>query len=98
MGSKLSGMNLIPEAALESALATLEWTLVDGELRKVVRRKDFADALVYVNEVGALADAVNHHPDIDIRWDTVTLHLVTHSRGGITEADLALASSIDTLT
>jgi 4a-hydroxytetrahydrobiopterin dehydratase len=90
-------MDLITQAALEEALQSLDWTLVEGELQKIVRRKDFADALAYVNAVGALAEASNHHPDIDIRWDTVTLRLSTHSRGGITDADLALATAIDHL-
>jgi len=90
-------MDLIPAAALEEALESLDWTLVDGELQKVVRRKDFADALAYVTAVGALAEAANHHPDVDIRWNTVVLRLSTHSRGGITDADLSLAASIDHL-
>jgi 4a-hydroxytetrahydrobiopterin dehydratase len=91
-------MDLISHAALEQALGNLDWNLVDGELCKVVRRKDFAEALAYVNTVGALAEAANHHPDIDIRWNTVTLRLMTHALGGITDADLALGASIDQVT
>lgn len=64
---------------------------------KVYTAKDFADALSYVNAVGALAEEANHHPDIDIRWNEVTLRLSTHSAGGITASDLALARRIDTL-
>jgi 4a-hydroxytetrahydrobiopterin dehydratase len=90
-------MELISHAALAVALANLDWTLDGGQLFKVVRRKDFADALSYVNAVGALAEKANHHPDIDIRWDTVSMHLSTHSRGGITDADLSLATAIDRL-
>jgi 4a-hydroxytetrahydrobiopterin dehydratase len=91
-------MDLIGNAELGAALSTLDWSLDAGELLKVVRRKDFAGALAYVNAVGALAESANHHPDIDIRWDTVTLRLSTHSRGGITDADLSLAASIDRLS
>jgi 4a-hydroxytetrahydrobiopterin dehydratase len=47
--------------------------------------------------VGALAEEADHHPDIDIRWRTVHLVLVTHDAGGLTELDLALARAIDTL-
>ncbi len=47
--------------------------------------------------MGALAEAANHHPDIDIRWDTVTLRLSTHSAGGLTERDVDLAEAIDRL-
>jgi 4a-hydroxytetrahydrobiopterin dehydratase len=90
-------MDLIDPDALAAALEPLGWDLDDGQLRKVVRRRDFADALAYVNAVGAVAEAADHHPDIDLRWDTVTLHLMTHSRGGITDADLALAAKIDAL-
>ncbi len=50
-----------------------------------------------MNRVGALAEAADHHPDIDLRWDTVTLRLVTHSDGGITTKDVELATAIDRL-
>jgi 4a-hydroxytetrahydrobiopterin dehydratase len=90
-------MDLLSPAALSEALQGLEWQLDGGELVKIVRKRDFADALAYVNSVGALAEEVDHHPDIDIRWDTVTLRLLTHSRGGITDADISLAHNIDGL-
>ena len=66
-------------------------------LVKVVQKPDFVAALAYVNSVGALAEAANHHPDIDIRWNTVTLRLTTHSAGGLTAKDLDLAAQIDTV-
>jgi 4a-hydroxytetrahydrobiopterin dehydratase len=62
---------------------------------KAVELGDFAGALRYVLEVGALAEAADHHPDIDIRWRSVVLRLTTHSAGGITERDLSLAARID---
>jgi 4a-hydroxytetrahydrobiopterin dehydratase len=58
---------------------------------------DFAGALAFVNLVGEIAERANHHPDIEIRWNTVTLRLSTHSAGGITSADLELAKQIDAL-
>jgi 4a-hydroxytetrahydrobiopterin dehydratase len=64
---------------------------------KEVRRGGFAGALAFVNQVGALAEAADHHPDVDIRWDTVTLRLSTHSAGGLTEKDLSLAAQVDAL-
>jgi 4a-hydroxytetrahydrobiopterin dehydratase len=91
-------VRLISDSELEQALSTLDWQIDDGQLSKVVRRKDFAEALGFVNAVGALAEEANHHPDIDIRWNTVTLHLMTHSKGGITDTDVALAEAIDRLT
>ncbi len=73
------------------------WTLVDGHLVKEVTCAGFPAALDYVLAVGALAEEADHHPDIDIRWRTVRLALVTHDAGGITELDLALARRIDAL-
>ena len=89
---------LSPDAA-DAALAerSVAWRRDGSELVKQSKRAGFAGALAYVNEVGALAEAANHHPDIDIRWDTVTLRLSTHSAGGLTEKDLALAAQIDGL-
>ena len=62
-----------------------------------VKLHDFAAALAFVNAVGAAAEAANHHPDIDIRWNTVRLVLTTHDSGGITLLDLALAGVVDRL-
>ena len=85
-------------AAVDAALAQgMAWDRQGDMLVKTRRGKDFADSLAYVNAVGALAEDMNHHPDIDIRWNTVTLRLSTHSAGGITAADLELAARIDAL-
>ena len=67
------------------------------ELVTTVDLHDFAAALAFVNAVGAAAEAANHHPDIDIRWNKVHLVLSTHSAGGLTVLDLALAAAIDRL-
>ncbi len=88
---------MIPDAEVDAALAGSDWRRQGDVLVKVVRRGDFAGALAFVNAVGALAEAADHHPDIDIRWDTVTLRLTTHSAGGLTEKDLRLAAEIDSL-
>ena len=91
-------MTVLEPDAVDAALAGgLEWDRAGDELVKVRKGKDFADALGYVNAVGQLAEAADHHPDIDIRWNTVTLHLSTHSAGGITEKDLELARRIDAI-
>jgi 4a-hydroxytetrahydrobiopterin dehydratase len=76
---------------------SLEWERHDDELVTTVKLHDFAAALEFVNAVGAAAEAANHHPDIDIRWNTVTLALSTHDAGGLTVLDLALAAAIDRL-
>jgi len=85
--------------AVDAALTQreLRWRRDGDTLVKVVHRGDFTGALTYVNAVGELAEAADHHPDIDIRWDTVTLRLSTHSAGGLTTKDIDLAAQIDQL-
>jgi 4a-hydroxytetrahydrobiopterin dehydratase len=92
--AEVLGPDQVDAALDEQGLA---WARQGDELVKEVKRKDFAQALAFVNAVGERAEAVNHHPDIDIRWNTVTLRLATHSAGGITRADLDLARTIDQL-
>jgi 4a-hydroxytetrahydrobiopterin dehydratase len=70
----------------------------DGEvITRQVEKRDFAEALAFVNAVGELAERADHHPDIDIRWNKVTLRLSTHSEGRLTEKDWSLAEQIDAL-
>ena len=75
----------------------LHWTREGDVLVATVKLHDFGAALAFVDSVGAAAEAANHHPDIDIRWNTVRLALSTHDSGGITLLDLALAGAIDRL-
>jgi 4a-hydroxytetrahydrobiopterin dehydratase len=75
----------------------LHWVRQGDELVTAVKLHDFAAALAFVNAVGAAAETANHHPDIDIRWNTVRLVLTTHDAGGITLLDLALAGVVDRL-
>lgn len=82
----------------EIAARGLGWRRDGDVLVKEVRLGSFRAALAYVLAVGELAEATNHHPDIDIRWRTVVLRLTTHSAGGLTELDLALAAGVDELT
>ena len=71
------------------------WTRVDGALRRSVTFDSFLDGIEAVRRVAQAAEHADHHPDIDIRWRTVTFTLVTHSEGRITEKDVALARQID---
>jgi 4a-hydroxytetrahydrobiopterin dehydratase len=73
------------------------WQLKGGAIRKTFDLKDFVHAMGFVNAVALLAEKANHHPDIDIRWNTVTLVLSTHSEGGLTKKDIALARLIEGL-
>jgi 4a-hydroxytetrahydrobiopterin dehydratase len=90
---------VLTHADIDSALDEqhLNWTRQDDALVTTVKLHDFAAALAFVNAVGAAAEAANHHPDIDIRWNTVRLALTTHDSGGLTLLDLALAGAIDRL-
>jgi 4a-hydroxytetrahydrobiopterin dehydratase len=90
---------VLAAADADAALADqhLSWTREGDVLVTSVKLRDFAAALEFVNTVGAAAEAANHHPDIDIRWNTVKLALTTHDSGGLTRFDLALAGAIDRL-
>jgi 4a-hydroxytetrahydrobiopterin dehydratase len=74
------------------------WKRRANKLTKEFEFPSFRDSIVFVNRVASLADSHDHHPDIDIRYATVTLTLSTHSAGGITEKDLDLAEQIDFAT
>lgn len=72
------------------------WTLVEGkQLLKRFAFNDFCHALYFVNQVGHLAEAMHHHPDITLRWGEVTLLLWTHTAKGLTEADFTLAKQCE---
>lgn len=88
---------VLDDAAIAAGLTGTDWTRQGDEIVRTVRRDDFAGALAFVNEVGRLAEERNHHPDITIKWNTVTLVLSTHSAGGLTQGDLDLAAAIDAL-
>lgn len=73
------------------------WQQEGDQLVLRVTKRDFKEALAFVNQVGELAEARNHHPDISISWNKVELRLWTHTAGGITQADHDLAAAIDDL-
>ena len=73
-----------------------EWTIVNKEMVRTVKADTFLDGIRLVATVAQLAEAMNHHPDIDIRYTTITFRVSSHEAGGITEDDLVLARHIDT--
>lgn len=75
----------------------LGWIIRDGRLEKEFKFKDFQQALDMVNEVGAIAEAQNHHPDVFLAWGKVKLTLYTHKVCGLTEDDFIFAAKIDQL-
>lgn len=84
-----------PDAIIELVGST--WTVRDGAIEKSLRFADFPAALAFVNRVGAVAEELDHHPDITLRWDTVTLSCRTHFVSAITDADIVLCKRIDQL-
>ena len=73
------------------------WDEVDGALQREFRFRDFREALAFVNRVGAVADDADHHPDVAIHWNRVTLRWWTHSRNAITDRDRAMAARTNEL-
>jgi 4a-hydroxytetrahydrobiopterin dehydratase len=86
---------LLSDDEVTRGLEGLSWTRQGDTIVTTVTRQDFVGSLAFVNAVGRLAEARNHHPDIAISWNQVTLTLSTHSAGGLTQADLDLAAAID---
>ena len=91
-------MPLLSAKQIAVKLKTLKnWRISGKEITKTFEKKDFVHAMGFVNSVALLAEKANHHPDIDIRWNKVTLSLSTHSAGGLTEKDFNLAKEVDAL-
>lgn len=85
---------LLTQEEIDRQVAELpNWT-ADVELNAIYEFDDFAGALAFVNKVGEAAEDMNHHPDIDIRWNKVILSVSTHSEDGITQLDIELAHRI----
>jgi 4a-hydroxytetrahydrobiopterin dehydratase len=83
---------------IEAALPTVpEWEPIPGAIARTFQFEDFPTAIAFVDQIAKLAEAAGHHPDIDIRWNKVTLTLTTHDAGGLTEKDFALARQFDGL-
>jgi 4a-hydroxytetrahydrobiopterin dehydratase len=92
-------MDLLTEPQISEALATVPaWTRDGTAITTVTERKDFRDSLLYLGAVAYLAESANHHPDVAISWNKVTLTLSTHSAGGLTANDFALARQISALS
>lgn len=73
------------------------WTERDGGLERVVEFPSFAEAVAFVNRLAAVAERENHHPDLAIQYRRVTVRWTTHTAGGITDRDRALAALTDAL-
>lgn len=86
----------LDEAAIAAGLDGLSgWVRRGEEIVKTYKLPGFPAAIAFVTQVAFLAEAADHHPDIDIRYNKVTLALTTHDSGGLTEKDFALAAAAD---
>jgi 4a-hydroxytetrahydrobiopterin dehydratase len=91
-------VDLLSDEEITAALAGLPaWTRTGSSISRTVELKDFRDAMLFTGAVAYMAEKANHHPDILIQWNRVTLTLSTHSAGGLTAADVALAGHLDAL-
>ncbi|HET6218171.1 MAG TPA: 4a-hydroxytetrahydrobiopterin dehydratase [Acidobacteriaceae bacterium] len=88
---------LTPEAVQERLRSLAQWKLEGKEIVRQYQFADFAAAMVFVNQVAEKAEKAGHHPDIDIRYNKVRLALVSHDQGGLTERDMRMAQTIDSL-
>ena len=90
---------LLSQEEIDRALARElpQWTQEGDTITRSVRAPSFMDGIRLVQQVAEVAEELDHHPDIDIRWTTVTFTLSTHSVGGLTMRDLRLAGDIDRL-
>jgi 4a-hydroxytetrahydrobiopterin dehydratase len=91
-------MKKLKTTQIKSALKRIPaWKKNAAVISRMFEFKDFPDALEFVNAVAKIAENARHHPDIDIRWNKVTLTLSTHDAGGLTEKDFKLARQFDQL-
>ena len=91
-------MALLSEAEVQERLAEFPgWERSGEAIEKSFKRGDFVGSVEFVSRLVEPAEAMNHHPDLEISWDTVTVTLSTHSEGGLTANDFELAAKIDAL-
>jgi 4a-hydroxytetrahydrobiopterin dehydratase len=89
-------MAVLTDAEIQQQLSSLQgWQKNGTAIQRVFRFPDFKAAMQFVNRVADAAEQANHHPDIDIRYNTVTMSLVSHDSGGVTQRDVRMAGVID---
>jgi 4a-hydroxytetrahydrobiopterin dehydratase len=90
MGTALS------EADVQAALKKIpDWKMQGKAIERVFQFENFSDAMVFVNHIAEAAEEVNHHPDITINYNKVTLQLISHDSGGVTNRDIKMATRIN---
>ena len=91
-------MARLSDQEIEQALADCDGWSRDGDaIVKEFDRGDFAGSVDFVNAIAPSAEEMNHHPDLAVSWNKVTVSITTHSEGGLTGNDFELAKSVDPL-
>jgi 4a-hydroxytetrahydrobiopterin dehydratase len=91
-------MDKLTDSELTAALGSLgNWTHDGDTIRRDVEAPQFLTGIDYVREVAEVAEQADHHPDIDIRWRTLTFVLTSHDSGGLTQKDVDMARAIDAI-
>jgi 4a-hydroxytetrahydrobiopterin dehydratase len=88
---------LTPDEVAAGLAGLPDWSGDTAGIERALQAPTFLDGIRLVDAVAAAAEAADHHPDIDIRWRTVTFRLSTHSKGGVTDLDIRLAGEINRL-
>lgn len=88
---------LTPDEVLKGVDTLIGWTVDGDRIKRRFEFKNFAEALEFVNKVGAIAEDADHHPDITFGWGYAEIATTTHDRGGVTNVDLALAEKVDAI-
>jgi len=89
-------MTALPDDLIAERLSDLDgWERVGDEIVKRFEFRTFPEAIAFVDRLAVDAEAANHHPDIDIRYNRVRIALTTHDEGGISDKDFALAATIE---
>jgi 4a-hydroxytetrahydrobiopterin dehydratase len=89
-------MAVLTDAEIQQALSSLTgWQRAGKAIQRVFEFPDFRAAMSFVNKVADAAEQANHHPDIDIRYNKVTMSLISHDSGGLTQRDVRMAHRIN---
>jgi 4a-hydroxytetrahydrobiopterin dehydratase len=92
-------MSVLTDSAIEENLKQLSgWNYDNRVIQRIFQFPNFLDAMQFVNRVAEAAEKANHHPDIDIRYNKVTMSLTSHDVGGVTTRDLRMAKKISELS
>ncbi len=89
----------LSQKEIQDRLAELKgWEIIETKLKKRFTFKNFTESLAFVNKVGEIAEKMDHHPDIFFGWGYAEFFITTHSEGGLTDLDFALAKEIDSIS